>query len=343
MTYGTLKVNTIVTGTQTVNLDDIVYKSDLSFDSDITLTGSSALKLYDSDSSNYISVQAANVLAADTTYRLSGDGGSGQFLRTDGSGNLSWATAVTDISGLQGQITSNDSDITALQTTVQEIECLQNLVSTLQYKVNALNPATVTNVQDIEIGSDTATGVFADADAAVNDPNGNEGWYYTNTNLGDKINWYFYAQVSSPINYVLSDFQGWFAVVDKKNTTSELWWDISTPALGDGNDAGSWYRSKRRYQNYAFESAPAGKYLIHSPGLDVSSIETSLPRMVFETCNNNEGPQADNEVILFMSIHTNSSHPAGENSFTVEKVGYQLTSADANNTISTFTLKKNPN
>ena len=71
MTYGTLKVNTIVTGTQTVNLDDIVYKSDLSFDSDITLTGSSALKLYDSDSSNYISVQAANVLAANTPVAVS--------------------------------------------------------------------------------------------------------------------------------------------------------------------------------------------------------------------------------------------------------------------------------
>jgi len=343
MTYGTLKVNTIVTGTQTVNLDDIVYQSNLSFDSDITLNASSALKLYDSDTSNYVSLQAANSLASDTTYRLSGDGGSGQFLRTDGSGNLSWATAVTDISGLQSQITSNDSDISSLQTTVQEIECLQNLISTLQYKVNALNPATVTNVQDIEIGTNTATGVFADADAAVNDPNGNDGWYYTNTNLGDKINWYFYANSASSIDYVLSDFQGWFAIVDKKNTTSELWWDISTTQESDGNDAGSFYRSKRRYQNSAFRSAPAGKYLIHSPGLDVSSIETSLPRMVFETCNNNEGPQGVGEEILYMSLHTNSAEAAGNNSFTVEKVGYQLTSAAANNTISTFTLKKNPN
>ena len=62
----------------------------------------------DSDNgSNYVAIQAAASLSADTTYTLpTADGSSGQQLTTDGSGTLSWAAA-----GSSGG-SANDSTIT---------------------------------------------------------------------------------------------------------------------------------------------------------------------------------------------------------------------------------------
>ena len=58
-------------------------------------TGGS-LKLYeDSDNgSNFTAIKAANAITTDTTYTLpAADGSNGQFLKTDGSGTLSFGTA----------------------------------------------------------------------------------------------------------------------------------------------------------------------------------------------------------------------------------------------------------
>lgn len=51
------------------------------------------LRLYDSNSSNYAAIQAPSNIGTNYTLTLpTTDGGTGEFLKTDGSGNLSWAT-----------------------------------------------------------------------------------------------------------------------------------------------------------------------------------------------------------------------------------------------------------
>jgi len=61
-----------------------------------TASNGSAIRLYeDTDNgSNYVALKAPDTLSADKTYVLpSADGSSGQFLKTDGSGNLSFGSA----------------------------------------------------------------------------------------------------------------------------------------------------------------------------------------------------------------------------------------------------------
>jgi microcystin-dependent protein len=63
---------------------------------DAVLLGSQAnLRWADADSSNYIAVQAPSTVSSNVTFTLpSADGTSGQVLSTNGSGTLSFATAV---------------------------------------------------------------------------------------------------------------------------------------------------------------------------------------------------------------------------------------------------------
>ena len=61
---------------------------------EIRINATGALKLYDSDDSNYVALQSAGTVSSNITWTLpSADGSSGQALTTNGSGTLSWATA----------------------------------------------------------------------------------------------------------------------------------------------------------------------------------------------------------------------------------------------------------
>ena len=61
---------------------------------EIRINETGELKLYDSDSSNYVSFKSAGTVSSDVAWVLpSADGSRGQMLSTDGSGTLSWATA----------------------------------------------------------------------------------------------------------------------------------------------------------------------------------------------------------------------------------------------------------
>ena len=69
--------------------------------------GATPLRFADSDSSNYVAFKSPTTVSTNVTWTLpSADGGSGQFLSTNGSGTLSWATASGGSSGpiLESQI-----------------------------------------------------------------------------------------------------------------------------------------------------------------------------------------------------------------------------------------------
>ena len=63
---------------------------------EIRVNATGALKLYDSDDSNYVALQSAGTVSSDITWTLpSADGSNGQFIQTNGSGTLSFATVNT--------------------------------------------------------------------------------------------------------------------------------------------------------------------------------------------------------------------------------------------------------
>jgi hypothetical protein len=86
-------------------------------DDHIELRARSSLRLYNSNNNNYVAIQGPDS-STDVTYVLPGaDGSAGQFLRTNGSGVLSWATAtggeggLTSPGGVSGNIQFNDSGL----------------------------------------------------------------------------------------------------------------------------------------------------------------------------------------------------------------------------------------
>jgi len=80
--------------------------------------GSNDTIKFDSDDqdANHISFRGPNSLSSTVTYTLPEDGTAGQFLKTDGSGVLSFGTVTTDLVGdtspqLGGQLDTNGNDI----------------------------------------------------------------------------------------------------------------------------------------------------------------------------------------------------------------------------------------
>jgi len=85
----------------------------LAADGDITLNAQSDVRFADSDSSNYIALQAPSTVASNVTFTLPAtDGTSNQALKTDGAGALGWATyagldtAQTWTKGQRGEVTA---------------------------------------------------------------------------------------------------------------------------------------------------------------------------------------------------------------------------------------------
>ncbi len=101
---------------QTSGQESLVFQGasadDFILSDDLRLNAQSALRLLDSDSSNYVALRAPSTVSSDVTWTLpSADGTSGQVLSTNGSGTLSWAadansggtlTGVTAGTGLSG-------------------------------------------------------------------------------------------------------------------------------------------------------------------------------------------------------------------------------------------------
>src|SRR6056300_177678 len=74
-----------------------------------TVGGTLKLNEGTNNGTNFIGLKAPNAVTADTTFTLpDGDGTNGQFLKTDGSGNLSFGTVVTTLS-LAADTGSSDS------------------------------------------------------------------------------------------------------------------------------------------------------------------------------------------------------------------------------------------
>jgi len=63
---------------------------------DVTLNAQSDLRFADSDSSNWVALQAPATVSSNVTWTLpDADGTSGQFLQTNGTGTLTWAAATS--------------------------------------------------------------------------------------------------------------------------------------------------------------------------------------------------------------------------------------------------------
>ena len=109
MAYGSVKIDSIITSTQTLTADNLVTTtgtqtltnktftsptvSSPTLTGDVTINAQGDLRLADADSSHYVALQAPATVASNVTFTLPGaDGTNGQVLGTNGSGVLSFST-----------------------------------------------------------------------------------------------------------------------------------------------------------------------------------------------------------------------------------------------------------
>lgn len=92
MAYGTVKLDTAIY--TSAGLDASVTISGLANGNLPNLATTGTLRFLDSDSSNWVAFQAPATIGSNVTWTLpSGDGSANQYLVTDGTGVLSWASA----------------------------------------------------------------------------------------------------------------------------------------------------------------------------------------------------------------------------------------------------------
>jgi len=94
---GISNLNTNLTSTNTALrtlISDRIQVANVVAEYQPLLLARGQLNFYDSDSSNYVAFRAPTAVTTDYVWTLpSADGTSGQFLKTDGAGNLSFAAA----------------------------------------------------------------------------------------------------------------------------------------------------------------------------------------------------------------------------------------------------------
>jgi hypothetical protein len=113
----------------------------------VQIGATGALRFADTDSSNYVAFKAAGTIASNVTWTLpSADGTSGQFLSTNGSGTLSWASGGGG--GGSGVIAENQQTISS------------NYTITSSYNGSSVGPVTVNTGISVTVGSDQRWLIF---------------------------------------------------------------------------------------------------------------------------------------------------------------------------------------
>ena len=99
MAYGDLKVNNLIydtgSGDASRSVVSIPQIASPTFTGNITINAQGDFRFADSDSSNYVGFQAPATVSSNLVWTLpAADGSANQLLKTDGSGNLGWASDV---------------------------------------------------------------------------------------------------------------------------------------------------------------------------------------------------------------------------------------------------------
>jgi hypothetical protein len=159
--------------------------------------------------------------------------------------------------------------------------------------------------------------VYADGMKGSLDPKGREGWYFTNSVNGSKINWYYYDPTQ--MNTTVANFKGTYAVVTL-DTNRVPFFAVYTAGTLNG-----WYQSKRVYYVQNPATVTPGKYLIYTG--QNPSLYPELPRIQFTTdlanTTLNKGPFVDTEVIQYVTLQTDSGVSAGSYKFVTHNLGLQ--------------------
>jgi|11_taG_2_1085331.scaffolds.fasta_scaffold01624_2 hypothetical protein len=162
---------------------------------------------------------------------------------------------------------------------------------------------------------------FADADSGVIDPTGldRDGWYYTNQNSGDKINWYYFDGTTQG-TVTLGETSA-YAVMEFDSAASTPILSIYTFPTGSGDIFPGFAHSRAVYSEPANPSIVAGqKYVVYFG--ENPNIHPELPRIELTYSSvNSIGDLDPSEPVLTISFGSNSAEPVGDVQYMVQELG----------------------
>lgn len=156
--------------------------------------------------------------------------------------------------------------------------------------------------------------------AGVPDPSGNvSGWHFTNDGT-NKINWYYVADTTQD-GMTVSDVKGQYCLI-VANNSQQPYFNLYTRRQFDGQDAGTWYRSRITYNTNNVLDNYTGQPVILYWGQD-PNVFTNIPHieMTYEGFSS-VGPQDPAEEVLTGALNTSTNPNPELYSFTVSNLGY---------------------
>jgi len=143
-----------------------------------------------------------------------------------------------------------------------------------------------------------------------------DGWGVINTVAGTKINWYFYADIDDRFNRTLGSLNDMFFSALSLGT-SQPFIVVFTKPLGDGNDAGSFFRSRLVYNVTNPIYTGSVLYYLNEKPVNLKNYPTQ--ELVAGTV---QGNALETEEILYISLHTNSAAAIGTVQMAISGFGY---------------------
>lgn len=171
------------------------------------------------------------------------------------------------------------------------------------------------------LGTSGATTILGDSTITPTaDPEGRDGWNFTNSVAGTKFNLYYFNGNQEVIT--LGDINSLFTKLYINNFASlsgSPFFNIYTKPTGSG-DAGAFYHSRIDYEINSDVLVGIGEqvilYAINKPNI---SCNNRLIELKTKTIN---GDGADSEEILYITLSTNSSATINEKNITVSSMGF---------------------
>ena len=151
------------------------------------------------------------------------------------------------------------------------------------------------------------------------------GWYVQNSGA-NKFNFYYYGKTNLPEVHTFGELKYLYCLAEIISG-GNVYFAVYTQRQNDGNDAGSWYRSRHNYViNGTGSTGETGIRMLYTNlKEEPSDIFDSVGRVeCTKELFSSVGPQQDDEELLTISLQSDSSAGAGAIEYVIQNFGFKL-------------------
>lgn len=259
-----------------------------------------------------VSTSAASDLSARTDIT---NPATSTFVKMDSDGNLSCL-----LGNVEGGGSLNSTEYPVIQVGGFDGEQFKSLSLGRSGRLETFSKNQNGSAQ-VLLGSAGATAVLGDSTITpIADPEGRDGWNFTNSVAGTKFNLYYYNGAQETLT--LGDISSVFAKLYINNfasLSSAPFFHIYTKPTGSG-DHGAFYHSRIDYTIDSSVLVGIGEQIIlYGENKPNTPCDNRLVQLKTKTVN---GDGASTEEVLYITLSTNSGATVNEKNITVSTMGF---------------------